>query len=199
MYITCLSLSIYFAIFYQYGLSIDVFMDTITTVYMSPFYRFTPYFWGTVGALFFNAYKEQLKGMSIHTEKVIWYVTLSLIIVIIFMEFDRSLPTIPSICISIFGQHANAFFVCWIMIASCLQKKTWWLKVLEWRIFQHFSKISFETYLVSPIVINLMFSLCDNGVNFDLPLIVSCFFCTNKIFEFESHLCRLSFALDSSS
>lgn len=163
------------AIELEYALSLDVLMETWTWIYMSPLYRFTPYFLGTVGAWVLNTRRQSLREMSPSTEKIMWYLSAVLFLCVIFMETVRSLPTIPSIAIKVAGQFVFAFFVCWLMIASAIKKRSWWSTILEHNLFQHFSKLGYENYLIGPVVISFMCSLNDNGINFDIPLLVSNF------------------------
>lgn len=170
-----LMLSGFIALAYQleYTLSMDVMIETFRWIYMSPLYRFTPYFWGTVGAWYLNTNRPLLLIIQPSTEKIMWYVSGILFLGVIFMAVNRGLPPIPSLAITVAGQHAYAFFVCWMMMASALKKKSWWSKILEHNAFQHLSKLCYEIYMIGPVVISFMFSLNENGINFDLPLMVS--------------------------
>lgn len=175
LWLLTLSGFIALAINLEYTLSMDVMMETFRWIYMSPLYRFTPYFLGTVGAWFLNTRRASLLEMAPITENILWYASGVLFLAVIFSEVVRSLPTIPSLVIKIVVQHAYAFFVCWMMIASAIKRRSWWSTILEHNLFQHFSKLGYETYLLGPVVITLMLSLNENGINFDLPLLVSIF------------------------
>lgn len=156
----------------EYTLSMDVMMETFQWIYMSPLYRFTPYFLGTVGAWYLNTRRASLLAMAPRTEKMLWYASNVLFIGVIFSEVVRSLPTVPSLVIKVVCQIGYAFFVCWMMMASALKKKCWWSRILEKNLFQHFSKLGYEYYLLGPVLNTFVLSLNDNGINFDVPLLV---------------------------
>ncbi|KAL5286192.1 hypothetical protein ACFFRR_007694 [Megaselia abdita] len=160
------------ALKFQYGFSVDIMNETITQVYMNPFYRFAPYFFGTIAAWILNNHKHFLLKMNPEIEEKIWKAIPILFVLIIFMEIDRSLSTIPTVLIAILGQASNAFLVCWIILASATGKTSWWSRILENPVFQHFSKLTYGIYLINSVITAFIFSLSENSTNSDIPLLL---------------------------
>lgn len=156
----------------QYGFSPDVMTETIIPIYMSSFYRFAPYFCGTVAAWILNTHKSLLLNMTQERENNLWKASTFLFLVIIFMEMDRSLSTLPTVFIAVLGHHANSLFVCWIILASATGKGVWWSRLLENTVFQHFSKLTYGIYLVNSILSAFIFSLSENSTNHDVSMMV---------------------------
>lgn len=66
-----------------------------------------------------------------------------------------------------------AFIFCWVIVADTAGYQNLFVKFLSQRFFIRYSKTTYATYLISPIVATLIGGLTNEGLSYDFPIIVS--------------------------
>ncbi|XP_055845709.1 nose resistant to fluoxetine protein 6-like [Episyrphus balteatus] len=159
----------------QHKLSFDVEIHTLNEIYTNSFVRIVPYIVGSIGGWFLAQRKGSLK-ISSTMEKLIWNMTILMFFACIYSNFKRGhLSSFSSMTLIVGARLSISLIICWTIVASATGRGTWWSRILEWKIFQHTSRLSYAIYLMNPFVITIVFSLSESSIYFDpYQMIILC-------------------------
>ncbi|CAO1351397.1 unnamed protein product [Diamesa serratosioi] len=159
----------------DFKLTSDVLFQLRSIVYSKPLMRMVPYLIGTITAIYLNRNDNQVL-LSKGTINLIWAGCFVLNIFMSIMVSFRNVSSIVASFLAMFSHVAIAIIVSWIISADILKFHNSFTRFLSKEIFKTISKITYTSYLVSPMIVMIVFGLTTKGMETTMPALAIFFY-----------------------
>lgn len=145
-------------------------------IYTLPWMRIGPYMTGAAsGFILHRSSKIAPSHLVIPSRfrRRFWITITLLFLLTLFMTYERRFlfGTLFNLTVA-FGRLVSGALIGSIICACALQAGGWLDRVLSWRPFVHFNRLTYLVYLLNPVVLVILRSASESSAHFDIPEIV---------------------------
>ncbi|XP_015123942.1 nose resistant to fluoxetine protein 6 [Diachasma alloeum] len=140
----------------DYAPTVDEQLNTLDIFYDPPWMRIGPYLVGLATAYILITVLRKRLNVKTKTLWLFWFLGLSCIVLVLFGLYERRIPIVPTSFYIALYRTVWSLGIAWIVVACSTNHGGIINRILSFKIWQPFSKLSYCAYLLNPILIAVL-------------------------------------------
>ncbi|XP_055644167.1 nose resistant to fluoxetine protein 6 isoform X2 [Toxorhynchites rutilus septentrionalis] len=168
-------ISIFISIHFNYSYKVASPFESFDILYDKPWQRITPYIMGMFTGYIYN-FKKTPPRMSSYLNALLWFLSLTIIISLIFGVWRGQLSVPATALYMSIGHTAWGLALVWITLSCCWGNAHFVNRLLSYRALYPLSRLSYCAYLLHPVVMMVTSFQMEAPIHLQHIVIIPIFF-----------------------